>query len=118
LQEQQPATTNGDPAQEAPPRRRQLLIREVNEQIRRIGDRRDGDGFLVVLCECGSPECTDRLTIRTEAYEAVRSAPARFIVKEGHSSMGDHVVGSRDGYVMIQKSGAGARSAAEHDPRR
>jgi len=117
MAEQQRVSMHTNPTREMPALRRQSLVREVNEQIQRLSERIDGDGMLVVLCECGDPECLLRLTIPRDEYDAVRSAPTRFIATKEHG-VGEHVVAARDGYVVVEKSGPGALRAVELDPRR
>jgi hypothetical protein len=95
--------------------RSQLLFRELNEQIRKIAGR----GHVDVVCECVNDACFDRLVVPLDEYEAVRRFPTRFVVKEGHVAHDvERAVESRDGYVVVEKSGADAEHAILLDPRR
>jgi hypothetical protein len=99
--------------------RRQLLFREVNEQIEHLAKRADGDGTVDLLCECGDGGCSAQLSIPVRAYDSLRSHPTRFLVKAGHERPdADDVVERRDGYAVVEKTGSNARRAAELDPRR
>jgi hypothetical protein len=35
------------------------------------------------LCECGDPQCFERVALSQQEYEAVRSHPARFLLRRG-----------------------------------
>jgi hypothetical protein len=95
--------------------RSQLLFRELNQQLRKIA----GGGAVDVVCECVNGACLDRLMVPLDEYEAVRRFPTRFVVKEGHvASDVERAVESRDGYVVVEKSGADAEHAILLDPRR
>lgn len=84
--------------------RRQALLREVNERIERLTDRWDvHDGPFAVLCECGDTGCVHRIDLSRDAYESVRAAPLRFVLKAGHEDGDDRVVARHDGYVIVEK---------------
>jgi hypothetical protein len=117
LAEHQQIATHEDAVREPSGLRRPSLVREVNDQIERLGERIHVDGILDVLCECIDPDCMHRLRISRDDYETVRSTPTRFIVIEEHRR-DDRVVASGDGYVVIEKSGQSALRAVEVDPRR
>jgi hypothetical protein len=90
--------------------RSQILFRRLNEEIRSLA----ADDELVVVCECVNDECVERLVVPIELYEAVRRFP-----KEGHVAADvDRAVESRDGVVVVEKTGEGAEDAIVLDPRR
>jgi hypothetical protein len=99
--------------------RNEALFREVNEQVRTLADRlrdvrRDPFGF---ICECSDDGCIERLQLRLETYEAVRSNPRRFVVAPGHESAFEQVVETAQGYTIVEKKGVAGRIAAGTDPR-
>jgi hypothetical protein len=98
----------------------QAIMREVNEQIHRLGRRWNGDTKeCEIYCECGDSECLKPLRIAYDSYEAVRRSPTRFILLTGHEALGhDHVVEHGDRHVIIEKIGPGAEAAVRLDPRR
>jgi len=93
----------------------QLLVRQLNEQIRSLA----GPDALDIVCECVNGSCFERLIVSLDEYEAVRRFPTRFVVKEGHVA-GDieREVVRLDGAVVVEKSGPDAEQAILFDPRR
>ena len=58
-----------------------MLFREVNERIRSINATFGTlTGSYQILCECENLDCTRRLRVPAEAYEAAREAGARFFL--------------------------------------
>jgi len=77
-------------------------------------------GELVVLCECGTEACFERIALTREEYEAVREHPARFFVIPGHEdlSTGEVVVEAESNrYSVVEKRGEGRRVAERTNPR-
>jgi hypothetical protein len=99
----------------------QTLRREVNEQVRRLNSRLDGDQAerFDVVCECVFTGCTGRVEMGISEYETVRRFPTRFVVKAGHEvSESERVVDEGDTYVVVEKFGSGGAYALRADPRR
>jgi hypothetical protein len=121
-QRQEHAVTDRDVAAAARSRSitvRQGLLREVNEQIERLGERIDMIGPVAALCECGRPDCAERIEISEAEYEAVRRFPTRFVVSRGHERDEDErVVEKHDGYLVTEKVGESCLDAIRFDPRR
>jgi hypothetical protein len=59
------------------------LFRDVNERIAESAQGFDSDDAAFV-CECGDPDCTERVEAPLEAYEAVRSDGTQFLLAPGH----------------------------------
>lgn len=98
--------------------RNQSLFRAVNEELERLEKNWQLE-TLDLICECAVLECDKRLSMTLQEYARVREHPTRFIVLSGHEITDiDHVVESSDGYVIVEKIGAGGEFAASHDPRR
>jgi hypothetical protein len=75
------------------------FVREVNENIAELGERFGlQEETLELICECGEPDCGERLAIPAEEYERLRAAGYR-VVAPGH----EHGRGGepRDGYVVV-----------------
>jgi hypothetical protein len=72
------------------------------------------------LCECGSEECFERVTLTEDEYEAVRAHPARFFVVPGHEDLtaGEVVVEAFPSYAVVEKSGEEREIVERSDPRR
>jgi hypothetical protein len=100
--------------------RRQVLFRDLNEEIRRIADSFDADAALELCCECELGECFARLSVSHQQYEAVRRFPTRFLVLADHVSPEERVVEVLSGTdsVVVEKIGAGARTAILGDSRK
>ena len=98
--------------------RRQALFRDVNEEIRRIAERFAVDEALQLVCECGQGDCSARLSVSAEEYEAVRRFPTRFVTRADHLCEDERVVKEFGACVVVEKIGDGAQSAILLDPRR
>jgi hypothetical protein len=93
------------------------FYRYVNERIAAIC-RRLGEGALEILCECGTPSCTERVSLSATEYERVRSRATHFAVLRGHEDPAvEDVVWTRDGYLIVANYGAAASLARQTDPR-
>jgi hypothetical protein len=64
--------------------RRSSLFREVNEQIEQLSRDWDTDDPGTIYCECGRPDCLERLEIPADDYEEARRSRIRFIVQPEH----------------------------------
>jgi hypothetical protein len=71
------------------------------------------------LCECGDPQCFQRVELSHEEYEAVRSHPARFVVASGHEDLtaGEIVVEERDQWTLVEKRGEEREIVERSNPR-
>ena len=99
--------------------RHQVVFREVNERIAKLGGQLDEPRFNLLICECSDPACAESLEITPQEYEAVRADPARFVVLRGHEMPEvERVVEDTGRYVVVEKLGAAAEIAQAGDPRR
>jgi hypothetical protein len=102
--------------------RTQNAFRDVNEAITEIGGgfglgERGGEP-MEVMCECGRPECADRIEVSREEYERIRSNGVRFVLVAGHEiDAVEHVVYRTDTYVVAENHGGAATIARSGDPR-
>ena len=100
--------------------RNELLFREVNEQIERLGT---STGAAVVekidfLCECVDVSCTSLIAMTLDEYEAIRRVPTHFFAVPGHEYPPiERVVEETVDYVVLEKSGNAGEKAAAADPR-
>ena len=119
-----PQYTRGAPAAdgdgEASGALRQVLFRDLNEEIRQIADSFDADESLELYCECEIGDCSARLSVTHQQYEAVRRFPTRFLVLADHVSSQERIVEvlSGSGSVVVEKVGVGARTAILADSAR
>jgi hypothetical protein len=98
---------------------RQSLFREVNERIEELAETFDLKDELMILCECGSPECDEKIALGDGGYEELRLVPTHFAVAPGHEIPAlERVVERHDGFVIVEKFGESAKAAIRLDPRR
>lgn len=100
--------------------RNQSLYREVNERVEALNQAFDEllDAGSTWICECADTSCTEPMKFTPAEYEALRAHPNRFAVLPEHVYPDvERVVEDRDGYVVVEKLGAGATFAIAHDPR-
>ncbi|MCP9484634.1 MAG: hypothetical protein MSC30_02130 [Gaiellaceae bacterium MAG52_C11] len=91
----------------------------MNEQLQRLAEQFELDDQLLLVCECGYPECEQRVRVPAEEYEGIRSDPRLFALVPGHELEDvEEVVAEREGYNVVKKhDGTPARVARETDPR-
>jgi hypothetical protein len=97
----------------------EALFREVNEQIRSLGEEvGDDSGTITVICECGDVDCTERLELLLSDYERVRAESRDYVVASGHDFQDvERVVERREGWDVVRKVGVASEIAEETDPR-
>jgi hypothetical protein len=101
--------------------RAQSIFRDVNERVQRINEAfsvavPDGDW----VCECARQECSVRISLTTEEYEAVRSISNRFAVAPDETHYFpeiEDVVERNDRFWVVAKRGQAADFATAVDPR-
>jgi hypothetical protein len=101
--------------------RNQSLYREVNERVEAINQAFDsilplGDW----ICECANEECSERLSLTHEEYEALRADATRFAVLPDDAHVFaevEDVVERHERYWVVEKLGVAAELAAKFDPR-
>jgi hypothetical protein len=100
--------------------RTQSIFRDVNERVRGINE-----AFSVVplgewVCECADQDCSVRVTMTHEQYEAVRAVPTWFVVAVGEEHVLpeiENVIERHETYWVVEKLGEAAKLAASVDPR-
>ena len=91
-------------------------FRRVNERVEDLAA--DDEDRLDFVCECSDVACTERVRLSIAAYEDVRAAPNRFVVRSGHERLEvERVIDQGNGYVVVEKLGRPGEVAAEDDPR-
>jgi hypothetical protein len=94
------------------------LFREVNERIAEAAKRTLVLPDAEFLCECGRPDCLERITVQLDEYEAIRAHPDRFVLVFGHEQPEvDRVIDTGDDYVVVEKTGEAGEVAEQLDPR-
>ena len=98
----------------------EAIFRQVNEQIRSLGDELGShDDRITVICECGDAGCTDRLELPLANYERVRADSLLYVIVKGHEFPGiESLVERADGYEVVRKQADRAVEVSEEtDPR-
>lgn len=90
--------------------RNEVLHREVNERVRQVEQSLTARGVVEPLeegeyfCECGLDDCAEKVRVRIEEYEQVRSHPARFFVMSDHVIADvETVVARNERFVVVEK---------------
>jgi hypothetical protein len=96
------------------------LFRKVNERIEALSQAvAQDDSLMEYLCECDRPDCYDRVKATRSEYEAVRAESTHFIVLAGHEDPRvERIALSNERFLIVEKQGAAAQDAEEHDPRK
>jgi hypothetical protein len=103
-----------DPADNA---RVQAIYRQVNEGIALINAGWSSEA-LELICECGTPGCTERVELSAEEYELIRAQPTHFVLVGGHDDAAtEHIVRTGAGWVVVANDGIAAEIARHTDPR-
>jgi hypothetical protein len=84
-----------------------LTFRRANERIRAKAEEYEAPLELIpFLCECPRPDCVQVVRMTIPQYSAVRANPMCFFTAPGHETAEapfGRVVGSEDGYVVVEK---------------
>jgi hypothetical protein len=93
-------------------------FRDVNERIAQTAER-IGATEAELVCECGDPECGERIGAPLEDYEETRADGSHFLVSPGHELQEhERVVKTRPGFrIIVKLRGVGA-VARRLNPRR
>jgi len=93
--------------------RTESAFREVNERIAENA-RRFESGSTEFICECGDPQCTERVEATLGEYEEVRDQGATFMLAPGHGDRSiERVLERRDRFMIVEKVNAAARSIVQ-----
>ena len=82
----------------------EALFRAANERIADWEERHHSEAGELYLCECADPACREKVELRREEYEAVRSNSRRFFIVPGHEVPDiETVIETHDGWTLIEK---------------
>ena len=94
----------------------ETTFREVNEGIEE--GRRERDGLVPFVCECGVLGCTAVVEVTLEEYESVRAESRYFLVAPRHGAHFDELRRDGDRYRVVAKpDGPLGEIADRTDPR-
>jgi hypothetical protein len=101
--------------------RSQGLFRNVNERVEEINRVFSAAVPLADwICECAADECTERIEMTTDEYEAIRADGRRFAVAPSDAHVVpdiEKVVERYERYWVVEKTGDAGELAAQVDPR-
>jgi hypothetical protein len=98
----------------------EAIFREANERIEELNKTfATLTDKLVLVCECGYGDCTEKISMSVTEYEELRADAAHFAIVHGHDIPDvEHVVQEREGYDVVRKDDGVARKIAQvTDPR-
>ena len=98
----------------------EAIFREANERIEELNQTfATITDELVLVCECGYADCTEKISISPAEYEELRADSAHFAIVHGHEIPEvERVVAEREGYDIVRKDDGVARKIAQvTDPR-
>ena len=98
----------------------EAVFREVNERINDLAEHfRLEDQPLDLVCECGDPDCVERISMSRDEYEQLRSESTHFAVYPGHEALDvERIVDRRGAYDIVRKHEGGPAEIAEQTNRR
>ena len=98
--------------------RNQAIVREVNEQLEKLGDGNAPQSFKKFACECADRECIEPVELTVDEYESVRAQGATFVVAPGHVYPDvECVTFETSRFTVVEKLRSASRIARAHDPR-
>ena len=97
--------------------RNEDLFRSVNERIEDVVAQHPEQWFDAV-CECSDLECAQNFRVEVAEYEQIRTCSGCFAMLEGHEDPRyERVIERKEGFVVAEKTGDGAKVARALDPR-
>ena len=94
----------------------EALFREVNERVQEAAAR--GEGTYGFFCECANVDCTFRITLARQEYEAVRADPKQFVVLPDHYTPEvEDLVARHETHWIVRKEGEAGEYVERLDPR-
>jgi hypothetical protein len=92
----------------------EALFREVNERIEQLKGDLGGANTFDIVCECGVTECTERFSITSDEYQALRRDVHQFAVVPGHERPEvERTIEKHAGYLVVEKTDPDAAEIAE-----
>jgi hypothetical protein len=79
----------------------EITFRDVNEGIEE--GRRERDGLVPFVCECGLIGCNAIVSLTLHEYETVREGARCFLVAPGHGAAFDEVRSTDDRFHVVRK---------------
>ena len=96
----------------------EALFKEVNERVRTVAHRLGPAVPYEFMCECANADCTFRIVLPLEVYEAIRSDPKQFVVLPLHFTPEvETLVSEESTHWIVRKTGEAGDYVEELDGR-
>lgn len=60
---------------------------------------------LMFICECADENCTRRIKMRLNEYNAIHRSPKRFVIAKGHNAPDiENVIETKKNYFVVEKN--------------
>ena len=96
----------------------ETLFREVNERIEAAAHQLGPHIPYEFLCECANADCTFKISLPLETYEAVRADGTQFVVLPDHYTPEvEELAIQEEAYWVVRKTGEAGDYVEQMDPR-
>jgi hypothetical protein len=84
----------------------EALFREMNERVEERVQESARSEVVVIVCECASVACTQRITLTAKEFRSARDDSTQFVVAPGHATVDVEVVVTRsERFEVVRKVG-------------
>jgi hypothetical protein len=95
------------------------MFRFANERMSGWEELHISENAELYFCECADQDCRQKVSLRKQEYEAVRSDPRRFVIALGHEIPDvETVIEKHEGWAVIEKAPEVTETVEMLDPRR
>lgn len=98
----------------------EVTFRAANETVESRAEELGVTDSVPLLCECSLEGCREVVLMTPAQYREIRAEPTHFFVISSHVESGaeeGRALYSRDGYVVVEKTGRAATIARERPAR-
>ena len=96
----------------------EAMFRSANERMAGWEEIRASENVELYFCECADPECREKIGLRRQEYEEVRSDSRHFVIVQGHEIPDvETVIEEHEGWVVIEKDPEVTETVEKLDPR-
>jgi len=99
--------------------RNEAMFREANERAKEWEERHGPDSRVeLYFCECGRPDCQEKVSLGEADYERIRSDSRRFVIIPGHELPDvETVIEQNEGWAIVEKVPEVTPTVEALDPR-
>jgi hypothetical protein len=97
----------------------EAMFRFANERMSGWEELHVNENVELYFCECADQDCRQKLSLRKQEYEAVRSNSRHFVIAVGHETPDvETVIETHEGWAVIEKDPEVTETVEKLDPRR